>query len=193
MQLQPLPLVIVFAALTPSLTLSQNPQVTNCHTPEAAGNFIGSDETIVNGMVCKITKAQPAQQPIVAQHSSAAVPALTPNAKDQPTAGHGSTLTNSRVIEMSKLGLDDDIVIATIKNGSCEFQLGDSDLVELKKAGVLPKVVAAMLDASVLTSPRVTINSNEVPIHTMGQAKEGGRLGHALDGDRQGKLFLSQT
>ena len=45
MKLQPLPLVIVFAALTPSLALSQNPQVTNCHTPESSGNFVGSDET----------------------------------------------------------------------------------------------------------------------------------------------------
>ena len=49
MKLQPLPLAIVFSARTPSLAISQNPQVTNCHTPESAGNFVGSDETIVNG------------------------------------------------------------------------------------------------------------------------------------------------
>jgi len=79
---------------------------------------------------------------------------------------------------MSKLGLDDDIIIAKIKNGSCEFQLEDADLVGLKKAGVSPKVIAAMLDSSVLTSPRVTVDKNEVPIHTMGQSKVGGRLGH---------------
>ncbi|MGA8492833.1 MAG: hypothetical protein WB711_20595 [Terriglobales bacterium] len=78
---------------------------------------------------------------------------------------------------MSKLGLDDDIIIAKIKNGSCEFQLGDTDIVYLKKAGVSPKVIAAMLDSSVLTSPRVTIENNEVPLHTMGQSKVGGRLG----------------
>src|SRR5208283_1346209 len=47
-----------------------------------------------------------------------------------------------------KLGLDDDIVIAKIRNGSCRFQLGDSDLVELKKAGVSSKVIPAMLDSS---------------------------------------------
>jgi membrane-associated protease RseP (regulator of RpoE activity) len=79
---------------------------------------------------------------------------------------------------MSKLGLDDDIIIAKIKNGSCEFQLEETDLVGLKKAGVSSKVIAAMLDSSVLTSPRVTVDKNEVPIHTMGQSKVGGRLGH---------------
>jgi hypothetical protein len=47
---------------------------------------------------------------------------------------------------MSKMGLDDDIVIARIKHGSCRFQLGDTDLLDLKKAGVSPKVIAAMLD-----------------------------------------------
>ena len=100
--------------------------------------------------------------------------------QNQPTAGQGSGITNARIIEMSKLGLDDDIIIAKLKNGSCEFQLGDTDLVDLKKAGVSPKVIAAMLDSSVLTSPRVTIDNKEVPIHTMGQSKVGGRLGHNL-------------
>jgi hypothetical protein len=96
------------------------------------------------------------------------------------TTEQGTSITNARVIEMSKLGLDDEIIIAKIKNGSCEFQLGDTDLVDLKKAGVSPKVIAAMLDSSVLTSPRVTINKREVPVHTMGQSKVGGRLGHDL-------------
>ncbi len=176
MKLQPLPLVVVFAALTPSLTFSQNPQLTNCHTPESAGNFVGSDETIVNGMVCKIVKPQSAQQQLAANQPAA----TAPGGRNQPTSREGSGITNARVIEMSKLGLDDDIVIAKIKNGNCEFQLGDTDLVDLKKAGVSPKVIAAMLDASALTSPRVMINKNEVPIHTMGQAKVGGRIGHDL-------------
>ena len=102
--------------------------------------------------------------------------------QNQPTAGQGSGITDARIIEMSKLGLDDDIIIAKIKNGSCEFQLGDTDLVDLKKDGVSPKVIAAMLaDARCfLTSPRVTIDKREVPIHTMGQSQGGGRLGHNL-------------
>jgi hypothetical protein len=92
----------------------------------------------------------------------------------------GSGITNVRVIEMSKLGLDDDIVIAKIKNGSCAFQLGDTDLVDLKNAGVSPKVIAAMLDASALIVPKVVIDKNDVTLHTLGQAKVGGRLGREL-------------
>jgi hypothetical protein len=91
-----------------------------------------------------------------------------------------SNLTNARVVEMAKLGLDDDIIIAKIRNQKCDFQLGDQDLVDLKRSGVPPKVVAAMLDAGALTEARVAISGNEVPLHTLGQAKVGGRLGHEL-------------
>jgi hypothetical protein len=99
-------------------------------------------------------------------------------AKNQPSSASPSTINNDRIIELSKLGLDDDIVIAKIKNATCEFRLEDSDLVDLKKAGVSPKVIAAMLEASALTAPRVTVDDEDVPIHTLGQAKVGGRLGH---------------
>src|SRR5260370_19747776 len=113
------------------------------------------------GMVCKIAKPQPAEEQIVAQHSAAPAP----DEKVQPTPGHGLCITNSRVVEMSKLGLDDDIIIAKIKNGSCDFKLEDTDLVQLKKAGVSPKVIAAMLGASSLASPSVATNKSDVPSH----------------------------
>lgn len=62
-------------------------------------------------------------------------------------------ITNTRVVEMTKLGLDDDVIIARINHGSCEFQLSDNDLMELKKAGVSSKVVAAMLDSAPTPDP----------------------------------------
>jgi hypothetical protein len=52
-----------------------------------------------------------------------------------------------RVVEMRKLGLDEDVIIARIKHGNCEFQLSDADLLALKQGGVSSKVVAAMLDS----------------------------------------------
>jgi hypothetical protein len=179
MELHPLVLTVLFVAVTPSITFSQSKYLTNCRTQESAGNYVGPDEIIANGMVCKVSKSQPDQPQVVAKHSVTSSLAV-PNATNQPNSDPGSGINNARVIEMSKLGLDDDIVIAKIKNGSCEFQLGDSDLVDLKKAGVSPKVIAAMLDASVLASPRVTINKNEAAMHTLGQAKVGGRLGSRL-------------
>jgi hypothetical protein len=146
MRVQSLPYLLVFVSLTPSLAFSQNQQMANCHTPESAGNFVGSDETMVNGMVCKTVKTQPAQQQIVAQQSTAPA-TISPQ---------GSDITNARVIEMSKLGLDDDIIIARIKHGPCHFQLNDADLLDMKKAGVSPKVIAVMLEvAPVIPAPDV--------------------------------------
>lgn len=44
------------------------------------------------------------------------------------SVGNSSDLTNVRVVEMTKIGLDDDIIIAKIKNGTCRFDLADTDL-----------------------------------------------------------------
>ncbi len=89
-------------------------------------------------------------------------------------------IDNARVVEMSKLGLDDDIIIAKIKTGHTKFALADNDLVDLKKAGVSGKVIAAMLEASVLKDAHVKIDGNPAELHTLGQAKVGGRLGAVL-------------
>lgn len=62
------------------------------------------------------------------------------------SSASASTITNARIVDMTKLGLDDDVIIARIKHAVCDFQLSDSDLLELKKAGVSSKVVAAMLE-----------------------------------------------
>jgi len=91
-------------------------------------------------------------------------------------------ITNARVIEMAKLGLDDEVIIARIKAGKVKFELADTDLLSLKSSGVSPKVVAAMLDASVIKEPKVTVAGKPLDIHTLAQAKAGGRLGSVLTG-----------
>ena len=50
--------VVAFGALAPSLVCAQNQQFSECRTLEATGNFIGADEALVNGLVCKVTKAK---------------------------------------------------------------------------------------------------------------------------------------
>jgi len=50
----------VFAAL-PFLLCGQETKLVNCRTLEAAGNFIGSDEVLDNGMVCQTAKASAAE------------------------------------------------------------------------------------------------------------------------------------
>ncbi len=64
---------------------------------------------------------------------------------------------NARVVEMTKLGLDDEIIIARIKHGACEFQLADADLLQLKNSGVSSKVVTAMLESVPVTAPNPTV------------------------------------
>lgn len=97
-------------------------------------------------------------------------------------AQSGEEITNNRVIEMTKIGLDDEIIIAKIKTGHPKFQLADEDLVALKKGGVSGKVIAAMLDASVLSTAVVKIDGKACELHTLGQAKVGGRLGNVFTG-----------
>jgi hypothetical protein len=68
-------------------------------------------------------------------------------------------INNARIVEMTKMGLGDDIIIAKIKTSHTKFSLADNDLVELKKAGVSGKVVAAMMEAWLSSRCR----SNAIP------------------------------
>jgi hypothetical protein len=72
-----------------------------------------------------------------------------------------SKITNARVVDMTKMGLDDDIIIARITHGVCDFQLSDPDLVELKKSGVSSKVVAAMLGTAPVAAPVVATEPSD--------------------------------
>lgn len=79
--------------------------------------------------------------------------AVTSSTPATTQSGSSTKITNARVVEMTKLGLDDGVIIARIKHGTSEFQLSDNDLVELKKAGVSSKVVAAMLNSAPTLDP----------------------------------------
>jgi hypothetical protein len=78
---------------------------------------------------------------------------------------HDTDVTNARIIEMTKLGLDEGVIIAKIKGSKCSFQVTDKDLVELKNIGVSTKVIAAMLEANSPTVARVFIDGKPVDLH----------------------------
>jgi len=82
MKLRPVFLVLVIAAIFPSLTLCQNQQYMNCHTQESSGNFVASNETIVNGMVCQIAKPK-----------STVVASSTPGTTPKPSRPVGAPLS----------------------------------------------------------------------------------------------------
>jgi len=56
-------LIMSLLAVTPAMTCGQGTKqqikVVNCRTLEAAGNFVGPDEVIVNDLVCQRVKAEP--------------------------------------------------------------------------------------------------------------------------------------
>jgi len=91
-----------------------------------------------------------------------------------------SDVDNARIMEMTHKGLGDDVIIARIKASATKFELSDDDLAALKKAGVSDAVVAAMIQSTQLTSPKVSIDGNPVEVRTIGEQKVGGRLGHAV-------------
>ena len=97
-----------------------------------------------------------------------------------PQSNLEGEIDNARVIQMTQKGLGDDVIIARIKSSTTKFSLSDDDLAELKKANVSDKVVAAMIDSTRLTIARVKIDGNPVQLHTIGEQKVGGRLGHEL-------------
>lgn len=47
------------SAMLPTLVSAQGLQVKDCRTLEAAGNFLGPDEVMADGLVCKIVKPKP--------------------------------------------------------------------------------------------------------------------------------------
>jgi hypothetical protein len=161
-------IVLAFAAAAIHAQDSPKKSEMQCRDLTETYNLVGPDEIIVNGKVCKVVK-------MAASQVGAPQPPIRSKTSPVP---EDSEIHNSRIVQMTKLGLGDDIIIARIKTGICKFALADSDLAELKKAGVSDKVIAVMLEASVLARPRVTIDGNPAELHTIGQEKVGGRLGH---------------
>jgi len=70
-------------------------------------------------------------------------------------AAQTETLTNTKVIEMVRAGLGDEVVLNKIKNTECKFDISADALIELKKGGVSDTVIASMMDRSDVKSSSV--------------------------------------
>jgi hypothetical protein len=64
-----------------------------------------------------------------------------------------------------------DLRFSTPSRAKFRHQLLDSDLMDLRKAGVSSRVVAVMVDSSALTQIHVTVDKKEVTLHTLGRRK----------------------
>ena len=119
------------------------------------------------------------------------------------------TLNNANVIELVKIGLGDEAVVAKIKSSDADYDTSTSALISLKGQGTSSAVIAAMIDAAskkaTLASEALSIDSPDPAVpHAAGvylladwlpqpkmvgidtitsnQTKTGGFLGYALTG-----------
>jgi len=118
--------------------------------------------------------------PALSQTPSAPDPGVL---NDRVVAPAADPNDNPRVVAMTNMGLDDAIIVAKIQSSNWTFKLSDTDILALRKAGVSARVVAAMVDSSVLTTASVSVDDQPVPLNTMGQAKSAGRIVNSLTGD----------
>jgi hypothetical protein len=70
------------------------------------------------------------------------------------------TLTNSQIIEMSKVGLNARVIITKIEKSKGGFDTSTNALIELKKSGVDDEVIAAIIDKAA-TSESYAANTTE--------------------------------
>jgi hypothetical protein len=63
------------------------------------------------------------------------------------TAPATTELHNEDIIRLASVGIDDATIIAKIKGSRCQFDTSTDALIQLKKSGVRPAVIKAMMGA----------------------------------------------
>ena len=84
----------LFAAL-PALLCAQQPKLINCRTLEAAGNFVGPDEVIVDDLVCQ--KAKPGAQTNVSSQVPKPIPGVVISGGDSGNVVDAAKAASQRV------------------------------------------------------------------------------------------------
>lgn len=95
----------------------------------------------------------PAPPPLTAEEAALAKSAdpstVAPGAPEgRVIKPKGPALTNDDIVQMSKAGLADDVIIKTIESSTTRFSVTPGDLIALKNAGVSERVLAALIEAA---------------------------------------------
>jgi hypothetical protein len=107
---------------------------------------------------------------VCAVTATAQTPPARPAAR-VPTPPVAAGLTNADVVKMTKAGLNESLIIASIRNAEKRaFSLNADGLVELKAAGVSDNVVLVMLDPTAAVVPSVV---ERAPAQAADTAKSG--------------------
>jgi hypothetical protein len=65
----------------------------------------------------------------------------------EPTVGNSAVLTNKDILDLNKIGLRPEILVAKIKSSQCNFDTSTASLQALKTAGLGDSVILAMVEA----------------------------------------------
>lgn len=71
-----------------------------------------------------------------------------------PIFAQTEILTNSEIIEMTKAGLSQKVILEKIQSSVCEFDSSAKALIELKKAGVEDEVISELIEKAKLKRER---------------------------------------
>jgi len=67
-------------------------------------------------------------------------------------------LTNDSIIELLKVGLNEDIIIAKVEKSTCNFDTSVQGLIGLKKAGATDRLIHVMMDPSKPVEPKPALH-----------------------------------
>lgn len=95
------------------------------------------------------------------------------------------TLNNSQIIEMSKVGLQQEVILKKIEKSQGNFDISANALIELKKSGVGDGVISAMIEkASTSESYSESVSPTSVSTTTTPIAKKNETPAEALKSSR---------
>jgi hypothetical protein len=95
-----------------------------------------------------LVRAQQDQAPAATQPPAQPTPAPQTTQPSAPVASP-ATLTNQDILDMNKMGLSADILVAKIKSSPCDFDTSPAQLQQLKSSGLADEVILAMVQAPV--------------------------------------------
>lgn len=72
----------------------------------------------------------------------------------------GEVLTNAQIVEMSKIGLEKQIILKKIADTPNNFDVSANALIELKKAGIDNEIIALMLEKSKKSETMNAVTNN---------------------------------
>ena len=75
--------------------------------------------------------------------------------------GQSEVLTNIEIIEMTKAGLGQKVILDKIKSSNCEFDTSSKSLIELKKAGVEDDVISEIIEKAKKQRERIAQNEEK--------------------------------